>query len=211
MSMKQSGFTLAELVITLSIIGMAAVLFAPKLVNIVPDKYKVKVLQYVALMENTTTAIMSDDTLFKQEYKYNAEQDETSPTCYGLECVNNFETVFKEKLGIKNDLTGPENTKWTISLSSNGDYEITIDMDGSKTGCVYSSSCKPKDVDTFKFILNKHGSVVPNDALTAAYIKNPFNINDRKADLDSAKLLLDKYSVKDTGNEDTTNEDTGNE
>lgn len=207
--MKQSGFTLAELVITLSIVAVAAILFAPVLGNVVPDKYKVKVLKYVALMENTTTVIMSDN--FKQEYNYDKDLEEMVPSCDGLKCVKKFEKEFKDRLGIEQDMTGPENTSWTITQLSNGDYEITIDMDDSKTGCVYSSSCKPKDVDTFKFILNNNGSIVPNDALTAAYIKNPFNINDRKADLESAKLMLDKYPVKDTGNEDTTNEDTGSE
>ena len=42
--MKKTGFTLSELVITLAIIGVAAALVLPQVMNMAPDKYKVRVL-----------------------------------------------------------------------------------------------------------------------------------------------------------------------
>ena len=42
--MKKSGFTMAELLITLTIIGVTAALVIPAVMKMSPDKYKVRVL-----------------------------------------------------------------------------------------------------------------------------------------------------------------------
>ena len=50
--MKKFGFTLAELLITLTIVGISVALVAPAVSNIMPDANKAKVLKYNVQLNN---------------------------------------------------------------------------------------------------------------------------------------------------------------
>lgn len=188
--MKKTGFTIAEIVITLSIISVAAVLSMSAITNIVPDKYKVKVLNSYAKLGNAINSIFNNEEWYHP-------QTILGTACHGLECVTTPDAKLKELLGI-NGTSGPDNSTWTFTPLAAGGYTLTIDMDASKAGStVFAANTNIKDVDSFIFNIDNSGAITPGDALTEAYLKNPLNINDKKADVNAAKTYLNKYSAKD--------------
>jgi len=52
--MKKNAFTLAEIVVTLGIIGIVTAMTAPSLMNLMPDKSKVEVLKVYKLINDAT-------------------------------------------------------------------------------------------------------------------------------------------------------------
>lgn len=183
--MKKSGFTLAELVITLSIVGIAAALVAPALSNLVPDKNKVRVLKYHAMIGNTI------DELYNTEYNENTGRGYRAPytqqdgtfSCEGLACIIGFDAMFRERVANISD-----GSSWTMAGDANNGYTITINIDSNKPAKTFTAA-DTKKINTHVFGIDKYGDVTGNDPLTRAYLSNPLNMNDRKADYEAAKRL----------------------
>ena len=74
--MKKFGFTLSELVVAVSIIGVASALIVPIVGKIIPDTKKVTVLKYHRLIESAMIDYYSSSN-------YNPD---SIPDCVGLEC-----------------------------------------------------------------------------------------------------------------------------
>jgi len=91
--MKKFGFSLAELLIALSIIAIGAALLAPAYMNNKPDKYKFRVLKYYNLIEEATDKLLNNhDIYFRTPIDDHATFDPNGfPTgqygCNGLECT----------------------------------------------------------------------------------------------------------------------------
>ncbi len=156
MSMKKSGFTLAELVVTLSIIGILAALVAPALTKLVPDKNKAVVLKYYALIGNAVNDILNDESLYHPYTAYRIVGNETqyfltidgTNECAGLSCVSQ---------NVSGELSKRIGNNITISGDSNSGYTLTV--------------------GTSVFNLDKYGTVTAGDAVTKAYLKDPLNLN----------------------------------
>lgn len=71
--MNKQGFTLAEVLVALGIVGVCAALIAPAIVNIMPDKNKTKVLQYHAAITNATVELLNDDAIYYRKIDYRSE------------------------------------------------------------------------------------------------------------------------------------------
>ena len=71
--MNKQGFTLAEVLVALGIVGVCAALIAPAIVNIMPDKNKVKVIQYHAAITNATVELLNDDAIYYRTIVYEPE------------------------------------------------------------------------------------------------------------------------------------------
>lgn len=75
--MKKSGFSLAEVLITMAVIAISASMLIPAYINLKPDKYKFKVLNcYKALNEVT------EDLLGNSDLYYQSPAPETLPDDY---------------------------------------------------------------------------------------------------------------------------------
>lgn len=98
--MKKNGFTLAEILITLSIIGIAAAIAAPSITRAIPDKYKPKVLKTYQTISNITSDLLANDNLYfkkdidptnppaDSDYNTNGTFKTTSAYgCKGLNCT----------------------------------------------------------------------------------------------------------------------------
>lgn len=182
--MKKSGFTLAELVITLSIVGIAAALVAPALSNLVPDKNKVRVLKYHAMIGNTIDELYNTQFDGDKGYRAPFTQQNGDFSCEGLACIVGFDAMFRERV-IDNISDG---SSWTMAGDAVNGYTITIDIDSNKPAKTFTAA-DTKNINTHSFRIDKYGDVTGNDPLTRAYLRNPLNMNDRKADYEAAKRL----------------------
>lgn len=187
--MKKSGFTLAELIITLSIIGIAAALSVQALTKLVPDKNKITVLRYNALIGNAVNDIYNDERIYQPYSSSRVVENKVEHfitkdgvnECKGLSCaIGDIPNLLLERIG--NDESA------TISIKAdaeNGGYILTLDTNPNKDGKTFSDTLK--GVDTFIFKMDEYGKISAGDALTEAYMKNPLVLNDQKNDLASAK------------------------
>ena len=96
--MKKRGFTLAEILVTLSIIAIASALLAPAYNKMRPDKYKFKVLDCYRLASEATEALLNNAAIY-----YRKSIDSSTPSnaflsngmlnpntqwgCNGLRCM----------------------------------------------------------------------------------------------------------------------------
>lgn len=199
--MKKNGFTLAELLITMGIIGATAALVLPAISNIVPDSDKARVIKYNAQLNNAIADIFSDPEMYRQERRYNEETQRVELSCDGLMCVNNgfpepFLERLMEKIGIEgqvlnNRLRGrtTDNASWTIvpaPLAQEPEFVVTIDIKPESMGCLYALNCT-RNIDIFRFRIDSSGDVLPLDPLTDAYLSNPLNMHARKDDYATAQ------------------------
>lgn len=218
--MKKTGFTLAEILVTLGIIAVLAAITMPLLGSITPDKKKVMVIKYKKVLTELAAEVANDPALYwRPADKY----------CIALGCyteippvtpyndakytgVNKFRNILWSKLeGTEESNEDYFNTadgmrlkytanSSTVSLGGNSyqllDSIITMDVDGQDKGnnCAYSSSCKKPD--QFKFWINTYGKVEGCDPLTVAYLKNSSKLNDKKKDLSAASKDSYNYESK---------------
>jgi prepilin-type N-terminal cleavage/methylation domain-containing protein len=207
--MKKPAFTLTELIIAITIIGVAAALALPSMISIMPDGKKMKVIKYYNIINNTVEEILANPDLYHPYWGYDGNYEPClkvgNEECVGLECVDLaiegvvankkvVETILSDKLAfdeIDLSIYQKPNQKDVY-------YNIKISIKEKDTEEECSSSdingdnCKDfKDVNTFKFVITKEGDVIPaeNDYLLQAYLLDPHNTKDRKKDFEVAKEL----------------------
>ena len=195
--MFKKGFTLAEVMIALGIVGIVAVIASPLLSGIVPDKNKVRVLKIHKTVSQINVELLGDPGLYLNRGGEDYEQ------CEGFECreqplaspfnmpkysgSNKYKTLLMEHLnatGTSTEFTTPDGAKWTFT----GEFSFTVDVDSKGKDCVGSSSCKKPD--QFKFIVEPtNGNVEGGDLLTIQYLDNPHKLNDRDNDYRKAGII----------------------
>lgn len=80
----KKGFTLAELLITLGIVGVIAAVTVPTVAKLKPDNAKAKFLKSYAVLTDVTAELVNDESLFVTIYS----SDGVTPACVGLACTN---------------------------------------------------------------------------------------------------------------------------
>lgn len=87
--MKKKGFTLSELIITLAIIAIAAALTLPALMNMIPDKHKVRIINtYNDLYAATQNILSADREYFKEKDVAGAGVDNDGDGVEDMPCVD---------------------------------------------------------------------------------------------------------------------------
>ena len=207
--MKKFGFTLAEIVVSLAIIGIIASITAPIVSNMIPDKNKVQVIKVHKILTDINKELLNDPSLYYKQ--------PTPPGDPHLKGLNQTGRVLREPLLLNQDLYQGK-SKYIALLageymktdamsppviaqdSDNGSFvtidgiewvftgfNFYIDLNENGENCSYnSSSClRP---DRFNFIIDPDtGNITGGDPLTRAYLANPENLNDKKADYKTAK------------------------
>lgn len=198
-NMKKYGFTLAEVLVAMSIIAISAAILAPMVIQIKPDRYKLKVLQAYQLANDATERLLEDQTIYFRDLSG------TFANCIGLDCAqqptatpyNNsnytggckYPNLMVSILNLDN-VTQCTSSNWKATgTGSNGVYwefiyehqrgrnEIMIDVDPSSRGINHTYDSQHKTPDRFTFIVDTYGDIKPNDDLSKIYIRNMANIN----------------------------------
>ena len=209
--MKKVGFTLAEVIVSLGIIGLLAAITAPLLGSLTPDQDKIKVIKAYNILSDITTEVLNDPSLYLKNSGWeglNCTEQPTHPDYQDVIYIGNnkFSYILASKLELSSDatlsgtavtFTTIDGIEWTSSpfLESTNllGYDITIDVNNSGTNQTYdeeSTKDKPKP-DRFAFEIDLKGNIKGGDCLTKAYLANPNKLNDKKADYAKAKDLLD--------------------
>jgi len=188
--MKKFGFTLAELVITLSIIGIVSALMAPAIKDLMPDKNKVQVIQFHTLLTNTIDEMFADESLVTQYTTY----DETTlePKVVGNDIHELFSQPDTELCTRLNKKMDENNKNLTYEMKQQGSsgYRIYLKVNNESVKRAYLLGCDHRKINTFIFDIDKYGTVSAGDALTDAYLRTPLNMNNKKEDLATAKKLV---------------------
>ncbi len=201
--MKKTGFTLSEVIVALGIISVIAVITAPILGGIIPDKNKVAVLKIYKTVSEINKDLLNTPVLYRDsnvagsectglectarplEPEYAEDADDTNAIYYEEETkymallAKNLNTVSTD-LG-SNTFTTADGFVWTFTNLEN--REFTVDIDPEKE---IGMECK--NADEYSFAVNARGIVTGNDALTQAYLANPHKLNDRQKDYEAAGL-----------------------
>lgn len=202
--MKIKGFTIAEILVTLSIISVVSLLVAPVVTDLMPDKNKIKVLQYHENLTNVINDILNDDNLYHPQTAARVENNRTvyffvntsGEECTGLSCVEGrgFERELLDRLGVINGrINGiPHN----LVATGDGGFQTFFYTNNQPYSRPYSVNLdNPRSVNLFMFGIDANGAVVPIDALSQAYLKNPHNMNDREKDFAEAKKIYNKSKI----------------
>lgn len=194
--MKKFGFTLAEVLISLTIIGVVAAMVAPTISKITPNKDKVMVIKAYKALSDTCRLLINEpgfylnaatagfeDTEVPYIPEYNDETKYSGNNKFCNLLMDNMHTYSKTA---SSNGTGSWTTvdflSWKCEYSS-GTAKITLDIDDENSdSCYYSSTCKSPDL--YLFNVSKYGIVTAHDddKLTQVYLKNMERLNDKKAD-----------------------------
>lgn len=212
--MRKNGFTLAEVLITLGIIGVASALLTPIVSNAIPDKNKTKVINLYQIIASNTDAFLNNNSIY---YKKGIDD-----SCRGLGCQYvpllspyddskysgkvKYGCLLASVLNINSKISAEGDTvsfqtndgvAWTIQSNDSGESIITLDLNGSKgKNCSYDKSLCTKP-DQFEFFVSQYGNIKGNDPLTTAYLGNPLKLNDKKNDYETASSDTETYVTKD--------------
>jgi len=207
--MKKFGFTLAELLVALTIVAVASALMAPAITNIMPDKYKTRVLKYYSMVANATNDMLDNELIY---YAGNVgDEGNWAPSCIGLECTsqpiiapyNNglytgsdkYKNILVDMLNLERsgaNYVTPDGTVWNFStqaIPQNGlTTTITLNFVSDRGNCndVFPTCDNPH---VFRFRVNRGGDVFAGDAMTDAYLRNPTN-RDKRVDKETALNYL---------------------
>lgn len=125
--MKKNGFTLSELIISLSVIGIASALMMPAITKMMPDKYKTKTINVHSKIVTAVDTLLDDDAIYWCE----DNRDEEGLSCDGraqkaiyrndarYEGANKFENLMIDQLGLEDARNPIDNYRW---MSSDGAY-----------------------------------------------------------------------------------------
>ena len=229
--MKKTGFTLSELIISLSIIGIASALMMPAISKLVPDRNKSKVISIHSKLVSAVDNLLDDDMIYwcldnEDKEGLSCEGEPTEQSNFhnaDYRGSQKFENLMVEQLGLENAANpiisnfsyrssdgvnwrferGCSNNDGTFTANNNDcavqntlTYRITVDLNGTAARAagrnpnrIYGQAGELKP-DQFRFRVDNYGGITPEDALTAAYLRNSFKSADKKNDKDVAARLL---------------------
>ena len=138
--MKKFGFTLAEVIVTVGIIAVAAAMLAPLYSDIRPDRYKTKVIRCYNQANEATERLLENPQLYYPT---------PSNPCYGLNCtsapIQNNTTNTIQELNFSNAAANASgDCKYPILMAE------LLHLNGSCTSGKYAGTASDRTVWTFE-------------------------------------------------------------
>ena len=187
--MNKKAFTLAEMLITLGVIGIIAALTMPALVGHKPCENKINLLRAYNSLTRAVTDVASDETLYygddndgltdsrapigdiKQPYPADSLSD-------SMTANNKFSRLIASRLNINSDsysntalgstFTTTDGIVWNVTNKLGGDsfvsVEITVPGDTSLK-------------QNFKFNVDKYGGITPDSNIERNLIATPTELS----------------------------------
>ena len=200
--MFKKGFTLAEMLISLAIIGVIAALTMPGLLNSKPKKEKAMYMKAYNTLTTQTADILGNPELYYTTYDANG-----NPNCRGLSCTGlpvdsnysdnkysgttKFAYLFADRLNLTVAPTyyngngylrcnSTDGAIWEIGAPNCNSSDCKIDVYiTSKLKTVPGPQGSQKIFDygeAFHFIIDTDGGVTPEDAKGKEYLKDATSI-----------------------------------
>lgn len=183
--MNKNGFTLAETLITLSIIGIAAVLISPSLRQLIPSKNK---MEFMECYKQITTALPLVSSYYTPEIELNGNDIDADivPKCVGLGCVNIPDEKFgcsgSGKIGcVIDNLVGIEGKySWSGNATIKNE-NVKINNKNIKVNVAKSHevTCTTPSKKEFTFKLTGNGTIENIGSDGARYMEDQFNFYDK--------------------------------
>ena len=194
--MKKLGFTLAEIIIAVAVVGAIAAVSIPLVNTVIPDGKKVQVLKTYKQLISLNQELLSSPSIYVESNGCiglgctqkplgwspananlgNYVKDGTKYIAILADFLNATEFDFSSKVP---NFTTRDGVVWSLSKEKDL-YILTIDIDSSGDDCTHSDKCE--NPDQFKFLINPMGKVFGGDSLTITYLANPHKLSDRKND-----------------------------
>lgn len=195
--MKKFGFTLAEMVIAIAVVGVLAAASVPLVNSIIPDREKVQVLKAHKQIQSINQEIISNPSIYdpndqQRQGFLNTDRPlgwrPNNDALFGPTRTPNrkYSAILADYLKGENyninngSFTTPDGMLWTVANANRGIIQVTVDVNGAQgNNCSYNCNSP----DTFLFsVTATNGQVEGIDSLTRAYLANPYRLSDRKND-----------------------------
>lgn len=199
----RKGFTLAEVIVALGIVGVIAAITSPMLASLVPDKDKLMVLKTYKLVMDINDELVNDPGFYNRfrladdvgplldtTTPEKARQDDTWRTVI-YRGQSKYAAMLAKRLKTKELRLLPNSTNSSFTTEDGTVWQFTaerdfyIDINPEGDDCDSSECRKP---DRFCFTVDAYGRVSGDDPLTIRYLETPEKLNDKKADYRAAGL-----------------------
>ena len=225
--MKKKGFTLSEVLIAVSIIGVMAAIMASAFNHAKPDKAKILYLKAYDALTTAVSAMVNDSTLFAESYEsngheYNIEYTPlfdisrpTNPYYYqDTQAQGNFKFARILCLMLKGEgysagstptfTSGPGHMEWTVTPDIT---HLTPTTTEAKARFVVDLKIDNDDDRVFHFCIQPSGEVQAMDVRGRRYIANRTSIHDTGNSGSPLACTAKKFRVTHSGTAHIVNDD----
>ena len=221
--MKKSGFTLAEILIALTIVGVVAALVAPSLHNLLPNRDKVNFLRVYNGIATVAEEIIEDS-----DYYYGSSPN---GACMGFACdsdvlnkgmltranesyagIAKHQCLISDRLNVDkranacnpgsqenrfSPISGIVVTMNTVNIQNNYLTNITVDMGDENVYHLYMDNWGKLACGRFIQRDNETITVTidENDAIAQAYLNNRLKLNHKTEDSQNAEGLAKSFDL----------------
>lgn len=234
--MKKLGYTLAEVLITMTVIGIVAALTIPMVNKFKPDVNKTKFLKTFDSLQQVIHTAASSHKLFaltdsngfvyKEDPLLNMDE-----VIYEGQTCNSSEklcSIVAYSMGVTGyvcgemnleapDFVTPDGTQFFFQLETVPYYKTTIifDINGaSAPNCTYSNTCR--EPDRYRVLVGANGHTIPSDPMGQLYLQTRLStkkISTNAANMPNAVVDLPaeyQYTIHTKNNSEEDNKRPGN-
>ncbi len=195
--MKNKAFTMAEIMIVLTLIGVLTTIMLSSMSRLSPDRKKIIFKKAYQTIERTVAELVNDESLYPYDSTSIGFKNTEKITWPGsneeYSGGNKFINLFKRKLNIIDEyrnnnnvlyfltsdgiayhidastFTGTSSDETTISVDTNGEDGPNCGRNASN---VLSTGCNEGNQDIFRVFVSYDGKVTVEDPLAIEYLKS---------------------------------------